>query len=164
MPIAAVRRIYESFQVLIHEMAKFGVVGAINYFIDVGLFNALIVGPLHHKPITSKAISTIVAATSSYFMNRHWTWRHRARTGLLHEYRLFMLLSAIGLAITLGVLGFSEYVLHLHSLLARNIAANVVGVALGMIWRFWSFRRWVFLEPEPHRTVDAADAAIESSV
>jgi hypothetical protein len=28
------------------------------------------------------------------------------------------------------------------------------------VWRFWSFKRWVFLEPEPLRTEDAERAAL----
>jgi putative flippase GtrA len=160
MVATRVRGLYAAFQDLIHELAKFGVVGAINYVIDVAIFNALVVGPLHHRPITSKTISTVVAATSSYFMNRHWTWRNRARTGLGREYGLFILLSAVGLALTLGCLGFGEYVLGQHSLLARNFWGNVVGVGVGMVWRFWAFKRWVFLEPEPDRSVDAEHAAL----
>ncbi|HET6818446.1 MAG TPA: GtrA family protein [Mycobacteriales bacterium] len=145
-----------------HEIAKFGLVGAVNYVLDVSLFNALIVGPLHDRPLTSKAISTVVAATSSYFMNRHWTWRNRARTGLGREYGLFIVLSAVGLAITLGCLGFGEYVLNQHSWLARNVWGNVVGVGLGMVWRFWSFKRWVFLPAGPAADADddAAHAAL----
>ncbi|MDQ1706046.1 MAG: hypothetical protein QOF18_2412 [Frankiaceae bacterium] len=160
MVATRVRGLYDAFQGLIHELAKFGAVGAINYVIDVSIFNALVVGPLHHRPITSKTISTVVAATSSYFMNRHWTWRNRARTGLGREYGLFILLSAVGLTLTLGCLGFGEYVLGQNSLLARNFWGNIVGVAIGMVWRFWSFKRWVFLEPEPDRSVDAEHAAL----
>jgi len=155
-----VKAFYAVFHGLIHEIAKFGVVGAFNYCLDVGLFNVLLAVGLHDKPLTAKGISTIVAATSSYFMNRHWTWKDRARTGLAREYGLFILLSAVGLAITLGCLAFGEYVLNEHSLLARNFWGNVVGVGLGMVWRFWSFKRWVFLEPEPQRTEDAAHEAL----
>ena len=144
------------------ELAKFGLVGSVNYVLDVVIFNALIVGPLHDRPITAKTISTVVAATSSYFMNRHWTWRDRARTGLAREYGLFIALSAVGLAITLGFLGFGEYVLHQHSWLARNIWGNVLGVGGGMVWRFWSFKKWVFLPTEtpPEADEDAAHAAL----
>jgi putative flippase GtrA len=145
---------------LLHEIAKFGVVGAINYVIDVGLFNALILGPLSDKPVTAKAAATLVAATSSYFMNRHWTWSHRARTGLAREYLLFILLSAVALGITIGALAFGEYVLDQDSLLARNIWGNVVGVGLASVWRFWSFKRWVFLAPELDRTDLAEKAAV----
>jgi putative flippase GtrA len=147
---------------LLHELAKFGLVGSVNYVLDVAVFNALIVGPLDHRPITAKTISTVLAATSSYFMNRHWTWRDRARSGLGREYGLFILLSAVGLALTLGCLAFGEYVLHQDSWLARNIWGNVVGVGFGMVWRFWSFKRWVFLPAEPAGEADddAAHAAL----
>src|SRR5581483_4420977 len=113
-----------------------------------------------HKPLTAKALSTVVAATSSYFMNRHWTWRDRARTGLAREYSLFIALSGVALGLTLGCLAFGEYVLHEQSLLARNFWGNVVGVGVAMVWRFWSFKRWVFLEPEPERSDDALHAAL----
>jgi putative flippase GtrA len=73
---------------------------------------------------------------------------------------LFILLSAVGLAITVGALGFGEYVLDQDSLLARNVWGNVVGVGLASVWRFWSFKRWVFPEPEPERTLDAERAAV----
>ncbi|HEX4654112.1 MAG TPA: GtrA family protein [Mycobacteriales bacterium] len=160
MAVARLKHLYATFETLIHELAKFGIVGAFNYVVDVGLFNLLLTQGLHHKPLTAKAISTVVAATSSYFMNRHWTWRDRARRGLVREYGTFILLSAIALVITLGCLAFGEYVLHQHSLLARNIWGNVVGVATAMIWRFWSFKRWVFLEQEPDRSDDALHAAL----
>jgi putative flippase GtrA len=158
--VARLKHLYATFETLIHELAKFGVVGAFNYVVDVGLFNLLLTQGLHHKPLTAKAISTVVAATSSYFMNRHWTWRDRARRGLVREYGTFIVLSAIALVITLGCLAFGEYVLHQHSLLARNIWGNVVGVATAMVWRFWSFKRWVFLEQEPDRSDDALHAAL----
>ena len=152
--------VYTTFRTLIHEIAKFGIVGAINYVLDVGLFNILLVTFLHDRPLTAKGLSTIVAATSSYFMNRHWTWRDRARTGVRREYLLFLLLSAIALGITLACLAFGEYGLHQNSLLARNFWGNVVGVGVAMVFRFWSFKRWVFLEPEPDRTSDAERAAL----
>jgi putative flippase GtrA len=154
------RDLYDSFASVIHEVAKFGVVGAVNYILDVGLFNLLLAEGLHHRPLTAKTISTVVAATSSYFMNRHWTWRNRARTGVLREYGLFIALSAVALLITLACLAFGEYALHEQSWLARNFWGNVVGIGAAMVWRFWAFKRWVFLEPEPERSDDALHAAL----
>jgi putative flippase GtrA len=158
--VARLKQLYTAFETLIHELAKFGVVGAINYVLDVGLFNLLLAEGLHDKPLTAKAISTVVAATSSYFMNRHWTFQHRGRRGLGREYVTFILLSAVALAITLACFAFGEYVLRQDSLLARNIWGNVVGVGAAMIWRFWSFKKWVFVEPEPERSDDARRAAL----
>jgi putative flippase GtrA len=160
MPVRRLHAVYTTFQALIHEVAKFGVVGALNYILDVALFNVLLSVGLDDRPLTAKALSTSVAATSSYFMNRHWTWSHRARRGLAREYGMFIALSAVGLAISVAWLAFGEYVLHQDSLLARNFWGNVVGVGTAMVWRFWSFKRWVFLEPEPDRSEDAAHAAL----
>lgn len=163
---ASLHELYATWRVLVHEVAKFGVVGAFNYVLDVGLFNVLVLGPLDHRPLTAKTISTVVAVTSSYFMNRHWTFSHRVSSGHPREFAIFVLLSAVGLGITLGCLGFSEYVLDQHSLLARNLAGNVVGVAVAMVFRFWSFKRWVFLAPESdeERSHDAAEAAVRTSL
>jgi putative flippase GtrA len=162
MVLRRAERLYFTFRHVIHEIAKFGIVGAVNYVLDVAVFNALVVGPLHNKPITSKAISTIIAATSSYFMNRHWTWRHRARTGVGREYGLFLVLSAVALGITLGALAFGEYALGETSLLARNIWGNIIGVGLATVFRFWSFKRWVFIAP-PEDEEERVHAAIAES-
>jgi putative flippase GtrA len=134
---------------LAHEAMKFGVVGSIGYVVDVSLFNVLRYGGdsggvLHHKPLTAKAISVAVATVVTYVGNRHWTWRHRERSGARREVTLFFLLNGIGLLIAVGCLAFSHYVLDLRSPLADNISANVIGLLLGMAFRFWSYRTFVF--------------------
>lgn len=142
-----------------HEVAKFGVVGILSFVIDVGLFNLLRgvggEGPLADKPLTAKAISVVVATTFAYFGNRFWTFRHRARTSMSREYLLFFVLNGVGLLISLVCLWFSHYALGLTSSLADNISANVIGLGLGTLFRFWSYRRWVFLEPEDADRSDA---------
>jgi putative flippase GtrA len=132
---------------LVRELLKFGMVGAVAFVVDVGLFNVL----LHEtdKPLTSKTISTVVATTVAYVGNRWWTFRRRSRSGVGREYTLFFLLNGVGLAIALGCLATSHYLLDFTSRLADNIAANVVGLALGTTFRFWSYRRFVFPAPLP---------------
>jgi putative flippase GtrA len=155
-----VRKLYAAFGGLLHEIAKFGVVGAAAYVITVAISNFLRFGPTRLGPITSLGIAMIVAATFSYFANRHWTWRHKERQGLAREYSMFIALSVGGFVLTELPVGFSEYVLRLHSPLAYNISGNLIGTGLGTIWRFWSFKRWVFLEPEPEAREDAAHEAL----
>jgi putative flippase GtrA len=155
-----VRHLYATFRHLIHEIARFGIIGAISYVFTVLVSNWLRYGRPGLGPLTSLGIAMIIAATFSYFANRHWTWRHKARTGVSREYGLFLALSVIGFGITEIPLAISEYVLGLHSRLAYNISGNLIGTALGMVWRFWSFKRWVFIEPEPARTDDAAHEAL----
>lgn len=141
------RTAYLRWRVLVHEVAKFGVVGAVCYFIDAGLFNVFHAA-FGWGPLTSKALSTIIAATCAYLGNRHWSFSHRARTGVRREYALFIVLNAVGLLIALACLGFTYYVLGLTSLFAQNIAGNVIGTGLGTLFRFWAYKRYVFLHPD----------------
>ena len=149
---------------LFHEVMKFGTVGVINFFLDVAVFNLMRVELLPHKPVTCKVISSTIAAISSYFMNRHWTWRHRARTGVTRELPLFFVLTAVGVGITLACLGLSHYAFGLRSVLADNISANVIGLGIAMGWRFWSYKRWVFLPSDPEREEEAAEATVRTTV
>lgn len=151
------RRAWAQVETLVHEIAKFGVVGLMAFVVDIGLFNVLRFaggeGPFYDKPLTAKAISVAVATTVAYFGNRYWTFRHRGRTHFTREYALFFVLNGVAMLIALGCLWFSHYALGLTSPLADNISANVVGLALGTLFRFWSYRRWVF----PEVPDDAAD-------
>ena len=129
--------------------------------IDIGLFNLLLYaspGELFSDiPLTAKAAAVIVATTVSYSLNRSWTFADRSRTGVVREYVLFVVLNAIALLIALATLWFSHYALGLTSPLADNISANVVGLALGTAFRFWSYRKWVFPEDDTFEAVEADD-------
>lgn len=141
--------LYDRFRGLIHEVAKFGIVGLLALVVDVGLFNFLrFYGPgvLEDKPLTAKVISVVAATTFAYFGNRFWTFRDRSRAGYAREYVLFFALNGAALLISLSVLWLSHYVLGLTSPLADNISANVIGLGLGTLFRFWSYRKFVFPE------------------
>lgn len=140
---------------LAHEAMKFGVVGAVGFVVDVGLFNLLRFagdpGVLEHKPLTAKAISVTCATVVTYLGNRHWTWAGRERSARHREAMLFFLFNGLGMAIALACLAISHYALGLHSPLADNISANGFGLVFGMVFRFWGYRTYVFptadLEP-----------------
>ena len=134
------------------EASAFLVVGVVALAVDIGLYNLLVhggdPGVLAGSPLTAKTLSVTASTTVAYVGNRFWTYRHRPRGGVAREYALFFVLSAVALGIALACLAFSRYVLDLTSVLADNVAANVVGLALGTAFRFLSYRRWVF-RPEP---------------
>ena len=70
---------------------------------------------------------------------------------------IFFGLNLVGLLISLLVISFFTSVLQLHGLAAYNVA-QVFGVILGMMFRYWSYRRWVFLAFEPGEQVGGAAA------
>lgn len=146
------RRLWERFGHLVHELGKFGTVGILAFGVDLVLFNiALTV--FHMESLSAKVFSTAIAATLAFIGNRFWTWRHRARSNLAREYVLYFVLNAIGLSFSLLTLAISHYGLGsvwpvFTNPIVDNISANIVGTAMGTTFRFWSYRRWVFLNPD----------------
>jgi putative flippase GtrA len=159
MLTSRLRKLYATFEHLIHELAKFGVIGAVGFALTVALSNTFHFGA-NLGPLTSFGLATAIVAVASYFANRHWTWRNKDQTGLRRELPLFLGLSVIGLGLSELPVSFSEYILHLHSALAFNISSTLIGTVIGTIWRFWSFRRYVFKDAEPLRTQEAAQSAL----
>ena len=130
------------------ELGKFGVIGLVAYIIDLTIFNVLRFaggeGPLYDKPLTAKVVSVLAATTFAYFGNRHWTFKDRSRTSFRRQYTLFFVFNAVGMIISLSCLWVSHYLLGFESALADNISANVIGLVLGTIFRFWGYHNWVF--------------------
>ena len=129
------------------ELGKFFSVGLVAYIVGVGGYNALVHAkgaPLASKPLTASVISGVISILVAYFGNRHWTWKDRQRTGAKREIALFFLINGIALVFGVLCLAFSRYVLGLESVLADNISANVIGVGVGTLFRFWTYRTVVF--------------------
>jgi putative flippase GtrA len=145
--VSLVSDLHRRFATLIAELTKFGLIGTFGLIIDLG-GAALLHGKAGFGPLMAKAISASVASVISYTGHRLWTFRHRASQGILRGGLIFFGLNLIGLVISLLVIGFVTGALRLQSLAAYN-AAQVVGVLLGMGFRYWSYRRWVFLAFAP---------------
>ena len=63
---------------------------------------------------------------------------------------LFFVLNVVGLLIAEAVIGLVTYVMGLRGPLEYN-AASFVGTGLGTIFRFYAYRKWVFLAPGGRR-------------
>ncbi len=135
------------------QFARFGVVGAGGFIIDLTIFNLLrttLLSPenLHEGPVLAKILSTLVAVVFNWLGNRHWTFREHRGPQLVREGVQFAIVAAGGLLIGLGCLFVSHYLLGFTSVLADNISSNVIGLGLGTLFRFTLYRAWVFA---PHR-------------
>lgn len=150
---------------LVSQLLRFGAVGAVGLVIDVGVFNLLrltVLSPenLHEGPVIAKVISTSLAIIANWLGNRHWTFRRDQLARPVGEGLRFAAVSVAAMVIPLTCLWLSHYVLGFTSALADNISTNVIGLALGMIFRFWLYKVWVFAEPATgDATADAAAAA-----
>jgi putative flippase GtrA len=155
--LALIGRARGALDVLVREMLKFGVVGAVAFVIDLGGYNLLVFGPhllgmfgqqttqgvLHDKPLTARIIAATVATLVAWVGNRMWTFRHRRNRQASHELALYLLFNVVAMVISVACLGLSRYVFGLHTQLADNVT-NIFGIVLGTLFRFWSYRKWVF--------------------
>lgn len=147
------------------RFARFGVVGTGALVADVGLFNLLAhagtAPPMAGNPLLAKAISTAVAIVLTWLGNRSWTFRHHRRRQVGREFVVYVAMSLVGLGMSLLALWVSRALLHLDSAVADNLAANVVGLAVGSAFKFWAYQNWVFTESRAQRT--GGGDVIESS-
>lgn len=139
---------------LISYALKFGAVGLVGFFIDVGIFNLLRLGTFgeghfFQGPIGAKIVSVTLATLATWFGNRYWTFRERRRRNFLLELLEFATIAVVGMGISLFCLWISHYVLGFDNLLADNISTNVIGLGLATAFRFLMYRFWVYGD---HRT------------
>ncbi|QPL05797.1 MULTISPECIES: GtrA family protein [Actinomyces] len=145
------------------EFLQFGIVGALAFVIDAGLFNLFQHGPLGFlsgHPNTANVLSATIATLFSWVANRLWTYRGRTQDNAAREALLFAFANVGGVLITQFCLFFSHEVLELTSPLADNVAAYVVGFALGTAFRFVFYHYIVFTgtaeQPESAGSVTVA--------
>lgn len=144
MASSLIDHIRGSWRILVKEIAAFGFVGAIGFVVDLGLFNLF----FDNGQIVAKTISTTVATVVTYVGNRYWSFSHRARSKLSREAGFFFLINLIALLGALVVIGIFSYPLHFkHHLLVMNLV-NLFTIAMGTVFRFWAYKRFVFLHPD----------------
>ncbi|GAB1336013.1 GtrA family protein [Streptomyces sp. E-15] len=123
-------------------MVKFGAVGGAGVLVNLGVFN--LVRHVSGLPVVrASVIATVVAIAFNYVGFRYWTYRDRDKGGRTKELTLFLLFSAIGLVIENGVLYLATYGFGWDSPLQSNVF-KFVGIGVATLFRFWSYRSWVF--------------------
>jgi putative flippase GtrA len=139
--VSIIRKLYARFRQLIHEGFKFLVIGAVGFIVTFGVANAL------HSAGKYKAITvaTILATVITYLGNRYWTFRHREGKGTTRDSIMFFVLNGVGLLIYYACIGLIDVAGLGHSVAWYNVAL-VVGTGLGTLFRFWSYRKWIWLE------------------
>jgi putative flippase GtrA len=158
--VSVARALYERFRLLIHEFAKFGVIGVVGLVITNGGY-ALLHDHFGVGPVRSTTAATAAATIVAYVGNRYWSFRHRERTTVLRETALFFFLNGLGLLIQDAAVAFNYYALGLgHNKVAEFVALNA-GIALATLFRFWSYRKWVWAAPAAQGQPSAAGYTVE---
>lgn len=130
---------------LTRQLTKFALVGGVGFVIDTVAFTALRLTPAFaSSPLKAGIISTVLAIIANWVGNRYWTFGpHRSSRNVLEAVE-FATVSVLGMLVALGCLALSHYVLDFRTVLADNVAKNVVGLVLGSAIRFLLYRHWVY--------------------
>jgi putative flippase GtrA len=140
-------------QRFLSEGAKFLTVGGVATAVSFVIFNGLVhgyfgmLGLMHDQPLVAFVVANTVGMLVSYRGSRSWAFRNRAAVGPAGGRVAFFVINLVSMVIPLACLTFTRYVLGRSDPVADNLAANVVGLGLGTMARFWALRRFIFLSP-----------------
>lgn len=136
-------------RVLTREVLTFLGVGGAGYVVDVLVFTWLLSTPPFSSwdPSVSRTVALVAAMVVTFVGNSALTWRG-SRPGR-REVALFVLLNVVGLGFSVASLTISHDLLGLTSRLDDNVSANGVGLALGTLFRFLTYRLLVFRTAPP---------------
>jgi putative flippase GtrA len=156
--VTFVRDLIERVRHLLHEIAKFGVVGAVGFVVTEVGFNLL-----HFNVglglFTSNILATGTAAVVTFAGNKYWTFRHRSGHGTARETVMFFALNGVGALIQYACVWIARNGFDVTDKYLLNVAF-LIGIGLATLFRFWSYRKWVWgavvgeapAEPSPRST------------
>jgi putative flippase GtrA len=129
-------------RLLLRELSAFGVVGAVAFMIDLGLFQ-LFYAHVGLGAVTSKLLSTLVSMAVAYLGHRFWSFAHRHATPGGRGVALFAAINVSTLCLGLAMVALVRYPLGQESPLVLQLT-NVATIAVGTLVRYFSYRQWVF--------------------
>jgi putative flippase GtrA len=138
--------IYQRFRQQIHEGAKFGIVGLTGVVVVIAGNDFLHFG-LGVEKYISLTLATIAATIITFLGNRYWSFRHREGGSARNDTILFFVLNAVGLLIQWVCLWIVTDAIGLSDRFWYS-AATLFGIGLGTLFRFWSYRKWIWVSPE----------------
>jgi putative flippase GtrA len=130
------------------ELSKFGSIGAIAFVVNILATNAMW-HMMPNKRIIGSIVGTAFAIVVTYIGNRFWTYKDRDSIGRHREMVLFVIVNLIGMLFESLPLAVAQYIIHWDTTLEANIAKYIIGTPLGMVFRLWTYRTWIFPATQP---------------
>jgi putative flippase GtrA len=122
------------------QFFRFGVVGTVGFIVDTSvLYTGLAFGLGLYW---GRAVSYVVAATTTWALNRAWTFRGQGTAPALQQWATFLLVCLVGFACNYGT-----YVVVVSSVpfaAQHPILGVAAGALAGMMGNFLLSRRFVF--------------------
>lgn len=122
------------------QLAKFCAVGGVGYAINLAVYHTLLAHGLHY--LAAATCSFLVAVTSNYTLNRHWTFRDNRAGFAVQGMRFFL--------VSLASLGANLLALHLFIRYGSvgKFYANAIAIVLVTPLNFIGNKLWSFRLPK----------------
>jgi putative flippase GtrA len=164
--VSIVRFVQDRIGHLFHEIAKFGVVGGTALIVNIAVYHVYVMFNAKNV-LTASIVASVVATVVAYLGNRYWTYKHRytenRSSNRSREVVLFFVINGIASVIQSGCLALTHYVIGWNGPLGDFFGNFVLGTALGMIFRFWTYRTWIFPEAQPVLAADQFQYTVPTS-
>ena len=126
---------------ILTQFLRFGAVGVVGFLIDAAVLYSCVFA-LQTDPYSGRLFSYLIAATSTWALNREFTFRDFDRSNPNRQWAKFVAVNAIG-----GLINFCVYAAILvlaqpHTLIP--LAAIAAGSLSGLLFNFWVSRVYVF--------------------
>lgn len=126
----------------IPEFLKFGVSGSVGFLVDAGVVTVLTSGAGMH-PLPAQFYAFSIAVTTTWLINRNWTFVGRASERWVHEWMRYVAVNSLGAVVNNSV--YATLVLTVSMFSNWPQLAVAAGSAAGMCVNFITSRQLVFI-------------------
>jgi putative flippase GtrA len=122
------------------QFLRFGVVGTVGFVVDTAVLYACL--GLGLGLYGGRAVSYLVAASTTWALNRAWTFRGQGDGPALRQWAVFVVLNLIGFAFNYGT--YAALVANVPLAAQYPVIGVAAGSLAGMTGNFLLSRRFVF--------------------
>jgi putative flippase GtrA len=130
---------------LLAHFIKFSLVGIAGFAIDGGVLTLLLAAGL--DPFSGRLCSYLIAATSTWFCNRRFTFRDRRSAARTRQWLSFLAANSVGAIVNYGT--FAALVLVEPAVTRHPVLGVAAGSIVGLACNFTLSRAVVFRASEP---------------
>ncbi|MBY0336516.1 MAG: GtrA family protein [Acetobacteraceae bacterium] len=135
------RRLIARYAALVSQFLRFGVVGVAGFLVDAGTLTLMMAAGL--GPYGGRVLSYLAAASTTFALNRAWTFRSvPAGARLSRQWGLFLALNLVGFAVNYGT--YAALLATVPLVAAHPVLGVAAGSVAGMFSNFALSRRYVF--------------------
>lgn len=129
---------------MLSQLFRFGVVGVAGFLVDAGVLTVAIAAGL--GPWIGRIVSYLAAASTTFALNRAWTFRGRAAAGGIGtQWARFVTLNLGGFALNYAT--YAALIATVPLVAAHPVLGVAAGSVVGMGANFFLSRHFVFRAP-----------------